>query len=174
MSSAKKGRGLGRGLDGLLAAPAAETAAPVLSKPIPAIGGTPLELKIVEIERSPYQPRREFKEEELQELAESLQNNGLIQPPTVRKNEHGKYECYYNNGSCKEVERLSFLLPEQVGMCTRVEHDENEFRVVLLPDEQPVWLDVTLPLSLTVAMKFVRLVFSRQATVTLKQFHRLS
>lgn len=24
---------------------------------------------------------------------------------TIRKNEHGKYECYYNNGSCKEVER---------------------------------------------------------------------
>ena len=65
--SAKKGRGLGRGLDGLLAAPAQEAAAPVLSKPIPAIGGTPLELKIAEIERSPYQPRREFKAEELRE-----------------------------------------------------------------------------------------------------------
>lgn len=90
--SAKKGRGLGRGLDGLLTAPSAEVAAPVLSKPIPAIGGTPLELKIVEIERSPYQPRREFKEEELKELGESLKNNGLIQPPTVRKNERGRYE----------------------------------------------------------------------------------
>ena len=64
----------------------------MLSKPIPAIGGTPLELKIVEIERSPYQPRREFKEEELKELGESLKNNGLIQPPTVRKNERGRYE----------------------------------------------------------------------------------
>ncbi len=90
--SAKKGRGLGRGLDGLLAAPSQEAAAPVLSKPIPTIGGTPLELKIAEIERSPYQPRREFKAEELRELSESLNNNGLIQPPTVRKNEKGRYE----------------------------------------------------------------------------------
>jgi len=52
----------------------------------------PLELKIADIERSPYQPRRDFKEEELRELGESLKNNGLVQPPTVRKNEKGKWE----------------------------------------------------------------------------------
>lgn len=54
--------------------------------------GAPLEIRILEIERSPYQPRREFKEEELNELAESLKNNGLVQPPTVRKNSAGRYE----------------------------------------------------------------------------------
>lgn len=51
-----------------------------------------MELVINDIERSPYQPRRDFREEELKELAESLKNNGLIQPPTVRKNSAGKYE----------------------------------------------------------------------------------
>ena len=51
-----------------------------------------LELKINDIERSPYQPRRDFREEELRELAESLKNNGLVQPPTVRKLPSGKYE----------------------------------------------------------------------------------
>ena len=51
-----------------------------------------LELKINDIERSPYQPRRDFHEEELRELAESLKNNGLVQPPTVRKLPNGKYE----------------------------------------------------------------------------------
>ena len=54
--------------------------------------GTPLELKILDIERSPYQPRRDFSEEELLELSESLKNNGLVQPPTVRKNSQGRYE----------------------------------------------------------------------------------
>jgi ParB family chromosome partitioning protein len=54
--------------------------------------GTALELKIADIERSPYQPRRDFSEEELFELSESLKNNGLVQPPTVRKNSEGKYE----------------------------------------------------------------------------------
>lgn len=51
-----------------------------------------LELKINDIERSPYQPRRDFREEELRELAESLKNNGLVQPPTVRRLANGKYE----------------------------------------------------------------------------------
>ena len=60
--------------------------------PVPAAGGGALELRIMDIERSPYQPRRDFREEELRELAESLKNNGLVQPPTVRKNSSGKYE----------------------------------------------------------------------------------
>ena len=51
-----------------------------------------LELPILDIRRSPYQPRRDFKEDELRELADSLRNNGLVQPPTVRRNKDGKYE----------------------------------------------------------------------------------
>lgn len=84
----KKKHGLGRSVDfgggvgGLLGS------APL----VPMTGGQPLELKILDIERSPYQPRRDFREEELRELAESLKNNGLVQPPTVRKNARGKYE----------------------------------------------------------------------------------
>lgn len=71
---------------------------PAPAKPVPAVEppqatpGVPLELKILDIERSPYQPRREFREDELKELAASLENNGLVQPPTVRKNSAGKYE----------------------------------------------------------------------------------
>ena len=59
---------------------------------IPAGPQQALELRINDIERSPYQPRRDFREEELKELAESLKNNGLVQPPTVRKLPSGKYE----------------------------------------------------------------------------------
>ena len=57
---------------------------------------------------------------------------------------------------------LLIFLVEQVGVRPRVEHDEDELRVVLLPDEQPVRLDVALPLALTVAVKFMRLIFYRQ------------
>ena len=84
----KKKHGLGRtvdfggGVGSLLGA--APAAVPVASQA--------LELKILDIERSPYQPRRDFREEELRELAESLKNNGLVQPPTVRRNAKGKYE----------------------------------------------------------------------------------
>ena len=84
----KKKHGLGRsvnfggGVGSLLGA------APV----VPAAVSQILELKINDIERSPYQPRRDFREDELRELAESLKNNGLVQPPTVRKNASGKWE----------------------------------------------------------------------------------
>ena len=92
----KRKHGLGRGLDGLLSSsmpPPAVAAVRVESRSAPqAQPGTPLELNILDIERSPYQPRRDFKEEELKELGESLKNNGLVQPPTVRKNAAGRYE----------------------------------------------------------------------------------
>ena len=84
----KKKHGLGRSVDfgggvgGLLGA------APV----VPAVVSQVLELKILDIARSPYQPRRDFREEELKELADSLKNNGLVQPPTVRKLANGRYE----------------------------------------------------------------------------------
>lgn len=106
VAPAKK-HGLGRGLSSLIpTTPVAPVAAvqpaasvvpqvrtitpPAAAKPI---AESPVrELPILDIERSPYQPRREFKEEELKELAESLKNNGLIQPPTVRKLKSGKFE----------------------------------------------------------------------------------
>lgn len=97
----KKRHGLGRGFDSLI--PGARDAvksevqltqpAAIGAKSLqPAGEGRPLELPIMDIERSPYQPRKDFREEELKELAESLKNNGLVQPPTVRRNAKGKYE----------------------------------------------------------------------------------
>ena len=90
----KRRHGLGRGLDGLLSssAPVAAVAAPPAEpRPQPS-SAAPVELNILDIERSPYQPRRDFREEELRELAESLKNTGLVQPPTVRRNAAGRYE----------------------------------------------------------------------------------
>lgn len=91
----EKKHGLGRGLDSLMSAkPAAAVApaAPVLRAAQVATSEATFELPINDIARSPYQPRRDFNEGELQELAESLKNNGLVQPPTVRKNAAGKWE----------------------------------------------------------------------------------
>jgi ParB family chromosome partitioning protein len=42
-----------------------------------------------------YQPRKEFKVKELEELAESIENQGLIQPITVRKANDLPDECEY-------------------------------------------------------------------------------
>jgi len=88
----EKKHGLGRGLDGLLGGTQPRVS-PIPTSPVAvAEPGAPIELKIADIVRSPYQPRRDFKEEELRELAESLKNNGLVQPPTVRKNSKGQWE----------------------------------------------------------------------------------
>ncbi|MBO6167778.1 MAG: ParB/RepB/Spo0J family partition protein [Kiritimatiellae bacterium] len=107
----KSAHGLqGRGLDALLsqnakavpthvASPVAESASAASKSAVPAVKQQEIapktglvELKILDIERSPYQPRRDFKEDELKELADSIRNNGLVQPPTVRKNKEGRYE----------------------------------------------------------------------------------
>ncbi len=44
-------------------------------------------------------------------------------------------------------------------MSACVKHDEDKFFIVLFPYKQPIRLDVTLPLSITVAMKLMNAVF---------------
>ncbi|MEM7692536.1 MAG: ParB/RepB/Spo0J family partition protein [Pseudomonadota bacterium] len=50
------------------------------------------ELPIELIERGQYQPRREFAQEALQELADSIKSQGLMQPIVVRPVSDGKFE----------------------------------------------------------------------------------
>lgn len=49
-------------------------------------------LPIHKVEPNPNQPRRDFHEEELQELADSITEHGIIQPLTVRETETGYYQ----------------------------------------------------------------------------------
>ena len=51
-------------------------------------------ISISDLSRNPYQPRQNFKEEKLEELANSISKNGIIQPIAVRPNKKvtGKYE----------------------------------------------------------------------------------
>lgn len=46
-------------------------------------------VSIEEIQPNPYQPRLEFNDEALMDLAQSIRENGLIQPITVRESENG-------------------------------------------------------------------------------------
>ncbi len=88
-----KERRLGRGLEALLGgfgnddhATQQEILLPELN-----IGAelqtTPLTVQILQIDRNPFQPRKIFDEAELDQLAASLQTQGLIQPIVVRHNE---------------------------------------------------------------------------------------
>ncbi|HVA46871.1 MAG TPA: ParB/RepB/Spo0J family partition protein [Pirellulales bacterium] len=76
-----KERRLGRGLEALLGTPPAGQAAPTAS----ATSAGPLRVSVYDIEANPYQPRREFDETEIDQLCESLQQHGLLQPVLVRR-----------------------------------------------------------------------------------------
>jgi len=85
MSSGKK-KGLGRGLSALFGDDTPKQKTPekeALNK-----------VSISDLSRNPYQPRAVFNQTKLDELANSIKKNGVIQPIAVRpsKYEEGKYE----------------------------------------------------------------------------------
>ena len=107
-----KRRALGRGLETLLPASqvvggrdvgsressgqgapvaAAAATAPV-AVAVKTADGELRELSLEEIERNPYQTRRQLKEETLNELAASIRANGVMQPIVVRPQKDGRYQ----------------------------------------------------------------------------------
>ena len=82
---AEKRPALGRGLSALIPeAPAAPPPAPQAA-PAPTKETTPTEVDLDLIAPNPYQPRLNFDEAKLEELAQSIRANGLIQPIIVRR-----------------------------------------------------------------------------------------
>ncbi len=84
MSTIKK-KGLGRGLSALFGDVAPKTTIK---------DNKTKRVSISDLTRNPYQPRETFNEAKLEELANSIRKNGIIQPIAVRSNksESGKYE----------------------------------------------------------------------------------
>lgn len=76
--AAKNKRGLGRGLDGMIPAKTTPAAAPAAEP-----DGNPLMLDIKKIKVDKNQPRKNFNEDKLQEMAESIQEHGIIEPLVV-------------------------------------------------------------------------------------------
>ena len=92
---AAKKRGLGRGLDALLGGSAKEVrpAEDSIQATDDSPAGQSLKtLPIDLIQRGKYQPRRNFDQDKLQELADSIAAQGVIQPIVVRPVEAGRYE----------------------------------------------------------------------------------
>ncbi|MFN7044277.1 MAG: ParB/RepB/Spo0J family partition protein [Flavobacterium sp.] len=84
MTKAVKKQALGRGLSALLKDPENDIKS-VEDKNADKVVGNIIELDIESIEINPFQPRTNFNEETLQELAKSIKELGVIQPITVRK-----------------------------------------------------------------------------------------
>ena len=89
---------LGRDLGSLLSATPASASdrtgdsLSAASTDLQAQGSNYNELAITDIEPSPYQPRREFDTQSLNELAASIKAQGLLQPILVRPRPQGGYE----------------------------------------------------------------------------------
>ena len=77
---------LGRGLGALIADAADEP----LTREV--VVSAMQELNLADIRPNPFQPRTEFDEEALNELAASIRSIGIVQPITVRSVDGGKYE----------------------------------------------------------------------------------
>ncbi|AXX65382.1 ParB/RepB/Spo0J family partition protein [Bombilactobacillus bombi] len=75
----KKRGGLGRGIDAIFSDFEADE---INSENI-------VEINLNEIRPNPYQPRKEFDEASLDELAQSIRENGVFQPIVVRKSVNG-------------------------------------------------------------------------------------
>lgn len=97
-----KRKGLGKGLDALLSAGLGVTA-PAPNMPVvptegdqePALDyrdGKLAHLPVDIIQRGKYQPRRDMHQEALEELAESIKAQGVMQPIVVRSIGEGRYE----------------------------------------------------------------------------------
>lgn len=85
-----KKRGLGRGLDALLGNHSSEDGSVVVQTKT-SVEGLQM-LNVDKIQRGRYQPRRDMNEQALEELADSIRSQGVIQPIVVRSIDMGRYE----------------------------------------------------------------------------------
>lgn len=89
--TAKKKAALGRGLGALLESPQTD----ITTKDVDSgkfVAGAVASIPLNQIETNPFQPRTEFEKVALQELSDSIKEQGIIQPITVRKLGYDKYQ----------------------------------------------------------------------------------
>ena len=88
--SAKRKNALGRGLEALLSDSSTVAGTDLIRKREERLGIN--EILITKIEVNPFQPRTDFDQTALEELASSIKTQGIIQPITVRKLAINKYQ----------------------------------------------------------------------------------
>ncbi len=141
---------LGKGLASLLPGAAAGAVPPVLSGAVSAGAPEPVAaagtevsankdrhpgisvISLEEIKTNPYQPRRDFDEAALEELAQSIRANGIIQPIVVRKTSSG-YELIAGERRFR-ASKLAGL--KQVPVVIRKSTDRESLELALVENIQ--------------------------------------
>ncbi len=121
----KQQKGLGRGLDAIFGAEALDAKLRPMSRMA--------EIDIADIVPNPAQPRTQFDEEALDELADSIRQLGIIQPVTVRKSDGGKYVIISGERRWRAALRADLKsLPAYI----REVDDENLYAMALVENIQ--------------------------------------
>ncbi len=123
MAVHKKFPALGRGLDALISTEEVRTQGSSYIN----------EVEINKIKANPNQPRREFDEQALEELAESIKEIGLVQPITVRKMEDGSYTIIAGERRWRACQMAGY---KSVPAYIRTVDDENMMEMALVENIQ--------------------------------------
>ena len=154
MSITNKKRGLGRGLDAILQSPETDITSSDISGNY--VAGAVAELNIDYIEANPFQPRTDFDEAALQELAESIKIQGVIQPVTVRKMGRDKYQLISGERRLR-ASKLAGL--RTIPVFIRVANDEQMLEMALIENTHREGLN-----AIEVALSYQRLLEECQLT----------
>ncbi|MDW5290666.1 ParB/RepB/Spo0J family partition protein [Formosa sp. PL04] len=149
MAKALKKQALGRGLSALLRDPANDINS-VQDKNADKVIGNIVELELSTIEMNPFQPRTNFNEESLRELASSIKELGVIQPITVRKLNFNTYQLVSGERRFRASETLGLkTIPAYI----RIANDQESLEMALVENIQRQDLD-----PIEIALSYQRLI----------------
>ena len=123
----KNKRVLGRGLDAILQSPETDITSKDISGDF--VAGAIAEIDINLLETNPFQPRTEFDETALKELADSIKEQGVIQPVTVRKLGYNKYQLISGERRLRASKRAGLT---KIPVFIRVANDEQMLELALI------------------------------------------
>ncbi len=149
MAKKNKKQALGRGLSALLDDPQNEINS-INEISADKVTGNIIDLDLKQIEINPFQPRTNFNEESVLELAESIKTLGIIQPITVRKLDNNKYQLVSGERRLRAARSIKLkTIPTYV----RIANDQEILEMALVENIQRRDLD-----PIEIALSYNRLV----------------
>jgi ParB family chromosome partitioning protein len=155
MAKALKKQALGRGLSALLKDPENDIKS-IGDKNADKLVGNIIELDVEAIAINPFQPRSNFNEDSLQELATSIKALGLIQPITVRKIDFNKYQLISGERRLRASKLVGL---KTVPAYIRIANDNESLMMALVENIQRHDLD-----PIEIALSYQRLIEEIQLT----------
>ncbi|WP_349351718.1 MULTISPECIES: ParB/RepB/Spo0J family partition protein [unclassified Flagellimonas] len=149
MAKATKKQALGRGLSALLNDPDNDIKS-VSDKNADKVIGNVVELDINSIEVNPFQPRSNFNDETLEELASSIRELGIIQPITVRKLDFNKFQLVSGERRFRASKLVGL---ETIPAYIRIANDQESLEMALVENIQRQDLD-----PIEIALSYQRLI----------------